>query len=177
MTLQSSGVITLSDIVAEHGGPSSGIALSNYYRGAGSKFVHANNTAIPASGAIALSNFYGTSRFGYYWMTPGVYNNGSGLQYGFSNGSTPFGSMLYNFKFKGYNIMWLIWNDYDHVLGFALSAPNLPSGLFSQLYTPTTGWLTGPSYVANFLGFTVWNWTWNGSNPFPTSGQIEIICI
>ena len=59
MAVTSSGLIRLSgDIVAEFGG-SAPHALSEYYRNAG--LVTAGNTAVPTSGAIALSDFYGTT--------------------------------------------------------------------------------------------------------------------
>lgn len=178
MTLPASGQISLLDIANEHGGPTSNIALSNYYRGSGTKFVHANNTNIPASGTISEANFLGTSRFGYYWVNSAMYYNGNGNQFGWSSSpTTPFGSMDYNNRYRGQLLGWVIWNEYDHVLGVSMNGANLPQGLFSQLWTPTTGWLTSPQYVANFLGFTVWNWVWNGANPFPAGQKIECILL
>lgn len=56
MTLPTSGPISLAQIQAEFGGPN--YVLSTYYRGAG--FVTGNNTGIPASGQISLSQFRGT---------------------------------------------------------------------------------------------------------------------
>ena len=60
MALQSSGAISLSDIQTEYGG-SNPISLSEYY--AGGSFVAAGSTAdngaIPGSGAIDISDFYG----------------------------------------------------------------------------------------------------------------------
>lgn len=59
MTLQSSGAISLSDIQTEFGG-SSPTSLSEYYRG-GSNVINASvNNSIPTSGAISLTDFYGT---------------------------------------------------------------------------------------------------------------------
>ena len=59
MTLQSSGAISLSDIQTEFGG-SSPTSLSEYYRG-GSNVINAPvNNSIPTSGAISLTDFYGT---------------------------------------------------------------------------------------------------------------------
>ena len=54
MALQSSGVISIGDIASEFGG-SAPHALSEYYGAA---------TGVPASGTIALSDFYGTSSGG-----------------------------------------------------------------------------------------------------------------
>lgn len=59
MAVTSSGVIRLSgDIVTEFGGTAPH-GLTEYYRGAG--IVTAGNTAVPTSGAIAFSDFYGTT--------------------------------------------------------------------------------------------------------------------
>ena len=56
MALQSSGLITLAQIQAEFGG-SNPISLSEYYRNGA--YVTSNNTSVPTSGAISVSNFYG----------------------------------------------------------------------------------------------------------------------
>lgn len=56
MALQSSGAISLNDIQTEFGG-SNPISLSEYYRNGG--LVTSNNTNVPTSGTISLSNFYG----------------------------------------------------------------------------------------------------------------------
>lgn len=58
MAIQSSGLITLQDIEDEFGGTGS-ISLSEYYRNGG--LVTSNNTSVPTSGAISLSNFYGAT--------------------------------------------------------------------------------------------------------------------
>lgn len=61
MALQTSGAISLSDIQTEFGG-SNPISLSEYY--AGGSYVPSGtsgtNGAVPTSGAISLSDFYGT---------------------------------------------------------------------------------------------------------------------
>lgn len=61
MSLPSSGPMSLSMIAQEFGGtpPHS---LSQYYRGGGLVPNSPNNTSIPTSGPIGLSNFYSTSR-------------------------------------------------------------------------------------------------------------------
>jgi hypothetical protein len=62
MALQTSGAITLSDIQTEFGG-SNPISLSEYY--AGGLYVPSGtsgtNGAVPTSGEIAVSDFYGAS--------------------------------------------------------------------------------------------------------------------
>jgi len=57
MALPASGTITMLDIQTEFGGPASPIQLSSYYRGGA--YVTPNNTSVPTSGQISLSNFYG----------------------------------------------------------------------------------------------------------------------
>ncbi len=58
MAIQSSGIITLQDIEDEFGGTGS-VSLSEYYRNGA--YVTSNNTSVPTSGAISLSNFYGAT--------------------------------------------------------------------------------------------------------------------
>lgn len=58
MTLQASGAISMSDLVAEFVGPTPA-ALSDFYRGGTYVPDTAPNAGIPTSGAIALSDFYG----------------------------------------------------------------------------------------------------------------------
>jgi hypothetical protein len=62
MTLPTSGPLSLSDIQTEFGG-SNPISLNEYY--AGGTYVPAGTTgtngAVPSSGAISISNFYGTT--------------------------------------------------------------------------------------------------------------------
>ena len=57
MALQSSGLIKLSDVQTEFGG-SNPINMSEYYREG--SYVTTNNTNVPTSGVIALSQFYST---------------------------------------------------------------------------------------------------------------------
>tara|TARA_B100001057_G_scaffold106067_1_gene103692 strand:+ start:1653 stop:2303 length:651 start_codon:yes stop_codon:yes gene_type:complete len=59
MTLQSSGAISLSQIQSEWGG-SSPISLSEYYRNS-LPSGRTNYGSIPTSGAISMSNFFGTN--------------------------------------------------------------------------------------------------------------------
>ena len=56
MALPSSGVIRLSQIQSEFGGTNP-IRLSEYYRNG--TFVTSNNTSVPTSGAVDLSDYYG----------------------------------------------------------------------------------------------------------------------
>lgn len=58
MAIQPSGVIALSDIQDEFGGTNP-IGLSEYYRGGA--YTTSNNTSVPTSGAISISDFYGAT--------------------------------------------------------------------------------------------------------------------
>ena len=59
MALQESGQISLADIQTEFGG-SDPISMSEYYRGG--SYVTDNNTGVPTSGLITLSDYYGSVR-------------------------------------------------------------------------------------------------------------------
>ena len=59
MTLPSSGTITIAQIATEFGGDAPH-SLSEYYRGG--SYTTSNNTSVPTSGAIAMSDFYGAVR-------------------------------------------------------------------------------------------------------------------
>ena len=61
MAIPSSGVLTLSQIQTEFGG-SNPIDLSEYYRGGSYVPNSTNNTSIPTSGAISISNFYNAQK-------------------------------------------------------------------------------------------------------------------
>ena len=69
MAVPSSGPISLTDIQAEFGGPSSPISLGSYYKNG--LYVTATSDApnVPTSGPIALSNFYGARKLSLYTFT------------------------------------------------------------------------------------------------------------
>ena len=106
MTLQSSGTISINDLVGEYGSTGSHRALTHYYRGGQSGLVanHSNNANISTSGQISLSMFYGQSNTS---PTPTVHNYsmtcatvnvltiGAGIS-GNSNGRGAFGSISPN---------------------------------------------------------------------------------
>jgi len=56
MTLQTSGTICISDLIAECGGTG---CLTEYYRGGGLVPDTAENSGVPTSGTICLTDFYG----------------------------------------------------------------------------------------------------------------------
>lgn len=62
MPLQGSGAISLSQIQTEFGGANP-ISMSEYYRNGA--YTTSNNTGVPTSGAISVSQFYSTSAADY----------------------------------------------------------------------------------------------------------------
>lgn len=71
MALQSSGTISLSDIQTEFDGVNP-ISLSEYYRNG--SYVTSNNTGVPTSGTIALSDFYGAENTYYVTISSSAQN-------------------------------------------------------------------------------------------------------
>lgn len=87
MAIPSSGAISLSTIQTEFGG-SNPISLSEYY--AGGSYVPAGTTgtngAVPSSGQISFSNFYGTQKAFEYWYTQYVKQTGATYTYTYAVG-------------------------------------------------------------------------------------------
>jgi hypothetical protein len=84
MALPSSGVLTLNDIQTEFGGTNP-IDLSDYYRGGGLVPDSALNAAIPTSGVISVSDFYGAANvipINYAQTFAGTINNGASINIG-----------------------------------------------------------------------------------------------
>ena len=66
MTLPTSGQISLNDVRAEFGSPSSNVSMSQFYRGGSFVIAVTKNNNIPTSGQISMSNFYGGRNKGAY---------------------------------------------------------------------------------------------------------------
>lgn len=82
MALPSSGVLTLNDIQTEFGGTNP-IDLSEYYRGGGLVPNTALNAAIPTSGVISVSDFYGSANLlALNFATHGTGTNGASVSIG-----------------------------------------------------------------------------------------------
>lgn len=82
MALQSSGTITIQDIVDEFGGTAPH-SLSEYYRNGA--YVPSSNTGVPTSGTISLSDFYGASAATVVTVTEGGVTGGACAMRGFAN--------------------------------------------------------------------------------------------
>jgi len=98
--------ISLQQIQAEFGGPSSNIALENYYAGGAnvpSGTTSPTSGAVPSSGAISLENFWGTSK-GYnnwYYTYQGFSVYGSYFNYFSGTGSDSSGNIYGAGSFAG----------------------------------------------------------------------------
>jgi hypothetical protein len=113
MALQSSGAISFDNLRTEYGNGGS-IALSEMYRGGAFVLDHSNNSGVPTSGTISLSNFYSqnnTSPVVTWTMTQTNGSSGGKLPLiGYSDGlSGSFGSVSDNsidFLSKTYKALW-----------------------------------------------------------------------
>lgn len=92
MTLQTSGAISLGQVQTEFGG-SNPISMSEYYAG-GTRVpagTSGTNGAVPASGAIAMSKFYGTSAIVVNGVSDATVTNigslNAGVDFGFIGGT------------------------------------------------------------------------------------------
>lgn len=175
MTLPVSGPISLSAIAAEHGGvpPHS---LGEYTRGNANNLVHSSNTSIPAEGPIALSDFLSTSRFGHYTLNSQLANTVDGDQFGF-NAFELQGSLDPNARYRGYDVAWVLWNEYDNVAGIALLGTGIPESTITSFTHPDLGTITDLTYVPDFSGIvTVWTFTTpTAMFPVGTSTEITIL--
>ena len=167
MAIQSSGLITLQDIEDEFGGTGS-IGLSEYYRNG--SYVTSNNTSVPTSGAISLSNFYGASKrvtsssIVGHANTSGDYTTvtlPTGLQVGdilvvsrtsnSGSSSIPTGWTLIKFQFNGNGIFY----DWGSLLAYKVVTSTSESGTnvgtFGNGYSNTgaTVWAIRPNIPAS----------------------------
>jgi hypothetical protein len=165
MTLPTSGPISLSAIQTEFGGTAP-TSLSEYY--AGGAYVPAGtsgtNGPVPSSGAISLSNFYGTSKGN--TVTVGTYFDGFYTHYGFESGSM--GSVApTTWPIDGGTITGLYWLNLN-VVGFALSGSHANSGWTNMVIDGTTFTRASASY-SNSGYVTGWTWSGVSTNPYGTT--------
>lgn len=173
MTLPSSGSLSLSQVRDEHGG-NLPLSMSQLLRsGTVGSLVHSNNTIIPSAPPLSLSNLLGTSRLGYYPITIGLVGTvaENNRQFGVNIGGG-IGAMLYNNKFKGYDIGWVIWNEFDNTFGISLAAADIPQSVVTGFGTVKSGLKAPMYYSGNFYGFSVWN-TIHSTNPFTAVGTLD----
>jgi hypothetical protein len=184
MTLPTSGALSLNDIKGEFGGPTSP-SLGDYY--AGGSYVPAGTTgtngAVPSSGTISISNFYGTSAVILVTSIVAGYEVYSSKintteYYGYSDGDPtffppPFGSIGVS-TFNGATIKGIWWQSSTSgpstTMNVCLSG-NRDLSFFDLLVANGTTYNfagTTPFYnsTANYTVFEVDDPT----NPFPSSG-------
>lgn len=156
MTLPASGPISFSDIQSEMGGQNP-ISLSEYYRGA---YTSANNTGVPTSGAIGLSNLRGAQHHFYHTVTSSTKqgNLRSIVVAAGWNTTSPI-----NFTINSGVYMW---SDSTSVGGLTIDGA-LPGGVFLNNFgkiigrggdgskSTNTGGVGGPALVCNQTGGSV----------------------
>lgn len=138
MALQSSGAISLSDIQTEFGG-SNPISLSEYYRGG--SYVTDNNTSVPTSGTITMSNFYGAVKQFSHTITSSVQqaNLSTILTAAGWNGSDPVDLTI--------NSGVYLWSDSTSVGGLTIS-----SALSGLLTITNYGYIIGKGGRGGYIG-------------------------
>lgn len=156
MTLPSTGPISFSAIQSEMGGANS-ISLSEYYRGA---YTSINNTGVPASGKISLSNLRGTQHHFYHTVTSSTkqgnlrsivldagWNTVSPINFTINSGvymwsdSTSIGGLTIDGAISGGVFL----NNYGNIIGRGGNGSN----------TSATGSAGGPALVCNQTGGSV----------------------
>jgi len=180
MALPSSGPLSLADIQTEFGG-SNPISLSEYY--AGGTYVPAGTSgtygAVPSSGAISIRNFYGTQR-ALDSQTVGVApilscgKSGCVTQgYGYAQGS---GGSVTDGTFNpsgGTTITGLWWTTGNQVI-FSLAAPVSNSG-WTIMKVGGTSFSRTSAAFASGTGYSQWTWSSITSNPFGTTGNVQVV--
>lgn len=171
MTLQASGTISLNDIQTEFGGASP-ISLNEYYRGGGLVPNTAQNAAIPTSGAISLSQFYGTSAetSEFIQFTCGQ-GSGGATRYGFSNAGPVPGYGSYGSRspttYQG-NTIGLFHNQQvsptEWEIEFAIQGSHAQSKFsnlsFNDVSSTPRSLFSGSTIVfGEANGYTIWRWS------------------
>lgn len=170
MTLPSSGLLSLSNVRTEFGG-NLPLNLSSLLRGNASKLVHSSNTAIPASAPMSLSNFYGSSRSGYYPMTIGRWGTPGDEQQGYH--VTAGGSISFNNNYKGYALRGIVWNENGKLIGVGFELPNVPQSLLTYLVTSVIGIRTVTGYSPDFYGTTLFVFGTSEVSPFAAPNTLD----
>lgn len=179
MTLPTSGTISLTDIQNEFGGTSP-TSLSEYYAGGAyvASGTSGTNGAVPSSGTISLSNFYGTAAFldtqtvtvGFQTFT---IDDRYSDQYGFAlsaYGSISDGMINFLSGAAVQNIAYI--NGFDGTdfysnVTFAVTGGFPNSGWSSMRINGTTFLRSAASYSSG----AATTWLWSGAaNPFPGIG-------
>lgn len=182
MPLQSSGPISLADIQTEFGGVNP-IGIDEYYAGGANNLVPAGTTgingAVPSSGQISFSQFYGTSAAPPFIFTTTLTTGVISSFVGYSTIGTSYGG-LSNAVFtpKGVAIREMTHFTGGEQLNFVLQGGQTNDGWTSL----SVGGFTYNRASASFSTFSIgggpgpgggpvvsqWQWTTSGERPFGT---------
>lgn len=157
MALPGSGAISLSQLQAEFGGSDS-ISISEYYRSPNG-LTTSNNTNVPLSGAISLSQFYGATNAPPYsgsmrkssGQVTGIFGTGYGYAYGSGGDMSPVthaGATFTSFMTIGTTLLMT----------------------FLSNVRPT-GW--GNNLSVNLAGVWAGTMVWNGGNGYSATGAFD----
>ena len=183
MALPGSGTLSIQDIVDEFGGTAPH-SLSEYYRNGA--YVGSNNTGVPTSGTISLSDFYGASAGTVVTVTEGsvtisVDNIGFALANKVPNYGTTPNSFLSNSAFgarspttlNGATIQCIVASEATKATAerFCVVVSGTRAKTFFTSVLPQGGTTlnTASANFARFSGSTIWVWYtsipsgWNGS--------------
>lgn len=174
MALQSSGAISLSQIQSEWGG-SNPISLSEYYRNS-LPSGRTNYGSIPTSGAISMSNFYGTNAASAAWttiLTIGQQTIVKQTTYGYNAVGLVYGSVSDSTidTFGNRFLRSLVWN--GNLV--SLNIDGAPNSGWTRIQIHNTSFYRSQANSSSYNS-GVRNWQWNTStNPFAaTSGTRTI---
>jgi hypothetical protein len=159
MPLQTTGAISLNDVQTEFGGGNP-ISINEYYAGGASvpSGTSGTNGAVPTSGQISLSSFYGTGiTVSITDLT--ISDMGSGTQYGYYI-VTAGGKIQYSTQLDGINPL-------DHE---TWCPSNTAGSLFDVRVTVTSGTLSGNS-TGTWLSMSSGTRSWYNQTTF--SGDVQ----
>ena len=172
MTLPSSGAISFDNLRTEYGNGGS-IALSEMYRGGSFVLNHSNNSGVPTSGTISLSDFYGQNNTAPSWsmtltvgqITGKINEFGYGNAGAAQNNAPTYGSVSDN--------------TVDILGGAFFRQCKWVSGgqqFFLEIDGGSTSWssivVNGTTFNRTSMSKNTDAWTINSvSNPFPSAGS------
>jgi len=178
MALPASGPLSLNAIKTEFNGVNP-IAMNAYYRGGA--YTTSNNTSVPTSGAISISNFYGASNtVGTTWTqaatytlsTIDVFYNYANKMVAYGNGKyVAVGSGTYHSAYSSDGDTWTISSALNSLMGTPYSVTFLNGSFVALAFgsssaaksTDGVNW-TGITISASGVPQGTTGITWNGTN-------------
>lgn len=176
MVLQTTGPISLSDIQTEFGGTNP-ISLNEYYAGGGltPSGTSGTNGAVPTSGAISLSQFYGTqAALDVQTVTVGFLDlNPYGQQYGFAGGYGSISDGTSNI-YGGAAFSSAAYYTISTIVQVAITGTLANSG-WTNLKIGSTNFTRAS---ATFTSTSPSNWQWTtATNPFGTTVGAQVVMV